>query len=380
MQKTVVILGAGWAGLPLAHKLLKYTTPKVPGLKVILVSPNSHFFWNVAASRAVLPHQIPDDQVFIPIQPAFDRYARESFEFILGRAESVDLVASTVTVATEGGTEHKLSYDQLVIATGSRLAGDTPFKLLDGHETTIAAWHKMRDQVEHAKSIIISGAGPTGVEFAGELAALYGSTKTITLIISGDEPLEGALASVRSVVAGDLKKLGVRLLTRVRVTDTEEVAPAGPVEVTLTDGSTIKADMYVPFHGTKVNSAFIPDELLDPTGSIKVDKDLRVENTRNLWAIGDVGNAEPKQLTVIDGQIIHMAAALHSALTQTPIEPYRPMEKKMLFIALGKKLASGHIGSWRLFGLIVSYVKGRKLFVDTAEGYVQGKHLRHAAM
>ncbi|CAI4218849.1 unnamed protein product [Parascedosporium putredinis] len=322
MQKTVVILGAGWAGLPLAHKLLKYTTPKVPKLKVILVSPNSHFFWNVAASRAILPKQIPDDQVFIPIQPAFERYAQENFEFILGRAENVDLQASTVT---------------LVIATGSRLAGNTPFKLLGSHETTITAWHKMREQVEHAKSIIISGAGPTGVEFAGELAALYGSSKTITLIISGDEPLEGALA--------------------VRVTNTEEVAPAGPVEVTLTDGSTIKADMYVPFHGAKVNSAFIPDELLDPTGSIKVDKSLKVENTRNLWAIGDVGNAEPKQLT-----------------------PYRPMEKKMLFIALGKKLASGHIGSWRLFGLIVSYVKGRKLFVDTAEGYVQGKHLRHAAM
>lgn len=45
MVKTVVVLGAGWAGLPLAHKLLKYTVPKVRDkLKVVLVSPNTHFF------------------------------------------------------------------------------------------------------------------------------------------------------------------------------------------------------------------------------------------------------------------------------------------------------------------------------------------------
>ena len=74
MAKTVVILGAGWAGLPLAHKLLKYTLPKLEakdGLKVILVSPNSHFYWNIAAVRGVIPGAIPDEQLFLPIEPGF---------------------------------------------------------------------------------------------------------------------------------------------------------------------------------------------------------------------------------------------------------------------------------------------------------------------
>jgi hypothetical protein len=68
--KTVVILGAGWDGLPLAHKLLKYTLPKVKeGLKVYLVLPNSHFSWNIAAVRGVIPEQFQTTNYSSPSNP-----------------------------------------------------------------------------------------------------------------------------------------------------------------------------------------------------------------------------------------------------------------------------------------------------------------------
>ena len=71
MAKTVVILGAGWVGLPLAHKLLKYTIPKAKaGLKVIIVSPDSHFYWNIVAVRGVIPGAITDEQLFLPLSQA----------------------------------------------------------------------------------------------------------------------------------------------------------------------------------------------------------------------------------------------------------------------------------------------------------------------
>lgn len=38
MTKTVVILGGAFAGVQIAHRLLKYTQPHVKDLKVILVS------------------------------------------------------------------------------------------------------------------------------------------------------------------------------------------------------------------------------------------------------------------------------------------------------------------------------------------------------
>ena len=381
MAKTVVILGAGWAGLPLAHKLLKYTVPKVSGLKVILVSPSSHFFWNVAATRGLIPGEIPDDQLFLPIKPAFQQHSADKFEFVLGAAEGIDHAGNTVSILLNDGNQRLIKYDQLVIATGSKLASGLPLKLTGSHETTMTAWRDLQKRVKEAKSILIAGGGATGVEVAGEIAAKYGKAKEVTLVMSGAQPLEGTLDSVRGVVDKDLQKLDVKLIKNARVTDSK-ISPDGKqTTVTLSNGSTLTTPLYLPLHGITVNTSFVPGALLDEKSSLKLEKTMRVSGTENIWGIGDVGNLEPKQLTVTDGQIIHLAATLDAVLTgQGVVKDYEPANKAMIFLALGKKFATGQIGNWKLFGFMVAYVKGRKLFVDTAEGYVGGKYLRHASM
>ncbi|KAI1030369.1 hypothetical protein LB505_004272 [Fusarium chuoi] len=381
MTKTVVILGAGWAGLPLAHKLLKHTLPKVPDLKVILVSPNSHFFWNVAATRGIIPDVIPDEQLFLPIKPGFDQYPSENFEFLLGKADGLDAESNTVHVISNENTRREMRYDELVIATGSRLASDLPLKPVGTHQETISAWKQLQTQVGGSKSIVIAGGGATGTEVAGELAARYGSSKNITLVISGEQPLEGAIDSVRGSISRDLETLGVKLIYNARVAEAKKSERGQGIEVHLSNGSTLTTDLYLPLHGIKLNTSFVPPSFLDSGGSIKLDEKMRVTGTKNIWGIGDVGNIDPKQLTITDNQIIHLATALDATLTgKGDIKSYQPATKKMIFLSLGKKYATGQIGNWKLFSFIVSYVKGRKLFVDTAEGYVGGKHLRHAAM
>ncbi|KAF5559734.1 apoptosis-inducing factor 2 [Fusarium napiforme] len=381
MTRTVVILGAGWAGLPLAHKLLKHTLPKVPDLKVILVSPNSHFFWNVAAARGIIPNAIPDEQLFLPIKPGFDQYPPENFEFLLGKADGVDAESGTVHVISNENTGREIRYDELVIATGSRLASDLPLKLIGTHQETISAWKQLQSQVGDSKSIVISGGGATGTEVAGELAARYGSSKSITLVISGEQPLEGAINSVRASISRDLRTLGVKLIYNARVTEAKKSEIGQGTEMHLSNGSTLTTDFYLPLYGIKLNTSFVPPSFLDSSGNIKLDEKMRVVGTKNIWGIGDVGNIDPKQLTITDNQIIHLATALDVTLAgKGDIKPYQPANKKMIFVALGKKYATGQIGNWKLFSFMVSYVKGRKLFVDTAEGYVGGKHLRHAAM
>ncbi|KAM0352553.1 hypothetical protein ACHAPU_002223 [Fusarium lateritium] len=381
MPKTVVILGAGWAGLPLAHKLLKYTVPKVPDLKVILVSPNSHFFWNVAATRGIIPDAIPDQQLFLPIKPGFDQYPSEAFEFVLGKADRIDADSNTVHITSNEHIGREINYDELVVATGSRLSSGLPLKPVGTHQDTMAAWKQLKSQVGDAKSIVVAGAGATGTEVVGELAARYGSSKGITLIISGEQPLEGALDSVRESAERDLKALGVKLIHKARVDEAKNSPDGQGTELHLSNGTTLTTDLYLPLHGIKLNTSFVPPAFLDPSGSIKLDGKMRVAGTKNIWGIGDVGNIDPKQLTITDNQIIHLATALDSILTgHRDIKRYEPATKKMIFVSLGKKYATGQIGNWKLFSFMVSYVKGRKLFVDTAEGYVGGKHLRHASM
>ncbi|KAF5967980.1 apoptosis-inducing factor 2 [Fusarium coicis] len=381
MTKTVLILGAGWAGLPLAHKLLKHTLPKAPDLKVILVSPNSHFFWNVAATRGIIPDAIADEQLFLPIKPGFDQYPSENFEFLLGKAYGVDAESGAVHVISNENTGREIRYEELVIATGSRLASDLPLKPVGTHQDTISAWKQLQSQVGDSKSIVISGGGATGTEVAGELAARYGSSRSITLVISGEQPLEGAIDSVRASVSRDLKTLGVKLIYNARVTEAKKGERGQGTEVHLSNGNTLTTDLYLPLYGIKLNTSFVPQSFLDYGGNIKLDERMRVAGTKNIWGIGDVGNIDPKQLTITDNQIIHLATALDVTLTgKGDIKPYQPATKKMLFVSLGKKYATGQLGNWKLFSFMVSYVKGRKLFVDTADGYVGGKHLRHAAM
>ena len=394
MVKTVVILGAGWAGLPLAHKLLKYTLPEAKdGLKVVLVSPNSHFYWNVAAVRGVIPGAIPDEQLFLPIEPAFTQYSSENFEFVLGKAEHLDHEKDTIEVVRNDGTQHALSYDQLVIATGSHIRSKLPFKPIGTHEETLAALHSLQKHIDAARSVVVAGGGPTSVETAGELAAAYGGEKEITLIVGGDHVLQAShvLPSVSQVVERDLQKLSVKLIrnTQVKEAQTDSAKKENNVEaaqtttLTLSNGSTLTADLYLPLFGIQVNTGFIPPSLLDSAGNLALDKTMRVTGTRNIWGIGDVGNLEAKQLTVTDAQIIHLSSALHSVLTddgRQVVKEYKPSSRKMIFITMGKKYATGQIGEWRLWGWITAYAKGRMLFVDTAKGYVGGKHLRHASM
>lgn len=134
-------------------------------------------------------------------------------------------------------------------------------------------------------------------------------------------------------------------------------------------------------YGISLNNSFIPKSFLDPDGNVLQDETMKVRGSTNIWAIGDIGSLEPKQLTVTDNQIIHLASALDAVLTGNgTVKPYQPVGKTLLFLSLGRKYGTGQVGNWRLWGFLVAYVKGRKLFVETAEGYVGGKHLRHAAM
>ena len=377
--KSIVILGAGWTGLPLAHKLLKYTAPKTP-IKVILVSPNTHFFWNVAATRGLIPGEFSEDQLFLPIEPGFASYPKGSFELVLGKADAIDSGDNRVSVELNDGSKRNLDYDQLVIATGSRLSSGLPLKLIGTYEETLDSWRVLQGKVGKAKTIVVAGSGPTGVEVAGELAAKYGNTRSITIIFSGDRPLESHASvnpCVIDTVEGDLKKLGVKVVRNKRVASTAEVN--GRTKLKLSDGTDIITDCYIPTFGLKTNTAFVPPKWLDNAGDISVDDHMRVTGTANVWALGDVSNKEAKQITITDNQIIYLSGALDALLTRSETaKAYEPEKKTLIFLSFGKSYSTGQIGNWRLWGFLVSWVKGRHLFTDGAESYVQGKKLRHS--
>jgi apoptosis-inducing factor 2 len=186
-MKTIIILGGSFAGVSIAHRILKQSTKSGSSVKVVLVSPNTHVYWSVAAPRALIPGQFASEKLFKSITEGFKQYSSNQFEFVLGFAQSLDPAARKVGVSTGSEEQKTLDYDFLIIATGSRnkegnVGATIPFKGLDSTEATKTALESIQGAVERSKTIVISGAGPTGVETAGELAFEYGTKKKIILV------------------------------------------------------------------------------------------------------------------------------------------------------------------------------------------------------
>lgn len=185
MSQTVLVLGASYAGIVIAHKLLKHTRSAVKDFKVVLVNPSTHFYWNLASVRAIVPGQIKDKEIFQEITDGF-RYPPEAFEFVEGFAESVDEEKKIVTIRAVSG-EQKQPYDILIVTTGARTVDkQAPWKAGGTYEEMLESLHEVQKKVEKAESIVIAGGGPTGVELAGELGFEYRDKKDIKLVSPGD--------------------------------------------------------------------------------------------------------------------------------------------------------------------------------------------------
>jgi NADH dehydrogenase FAD-containing subunit len=179
-MKRIVIIGGSYAGVSTAHRILKQA-PKVGSFKITIVSRDTHFYWNMASPRALIPGNFTDEQLFQPILTGFNHYPASQFEFILASAETLDVNAKNVGISSSTG-KTTIDYDFLVLATGSQTKDGTPVKGIGSTEATKDALHNFQALVKKADTIVIAGAGVTGVESAGEMGFEYGRQKEIFLV------------------------------------------------------------------------------------------------------------------------------------------------------------------------------------------------------
>ncbi|KAH7212070.1 histidine phosphatase superfamily [Fusarium oxysporum] len=302
--KHIVTIGGSFASVRTAHKFLQGMQNKNAGsYKVTMISRDSHFFWNLAMPRAIIPGTIPDDNLFQAIAPGFTKYG-DKFELIVGTATGIDINNKQVKVY-KAGQETFISYDYLLIGTGSSTKAESPFKSRGSTDATRDYVHAYQKGVGEAHSIIVAGAGPTGVEVAGELADYYGNKKDITL-------------SAHS----QLEKLGVKIRLNTKVNESITL-PNGKQEVTFSSGEKVVTDLVIPTFGVVPNSSFVPPDLLDAHGYIKVDQYLAIEGRQDVFAIGDVSNVEAPQFWFVNSQAGHMAKNLVHIMIGKPMIPYK---------------------------------------------------------
>ncbi|KAG6025845.1 hypothetical protein E4U41_001436 [Claviceps citrina] len=366
----IVIVGGSFAAVGTAHRIFQKAakTPGAQPFKITLVSRDSHFYWNLAATRATVQGKISDQDIFRSIPEGFSKHG-DRFEFVLGSASGVDVDAKTLKVTTGGG-EKSIGYDVLILATGTHTKVDSPYKSRGSTESTKEALHQLQARVKEAKTIVVAGAGPTGVELAGELADGYGTSKKIVLLTNSETVLHGFPSRMATNATKYLKMLGVEVRVNSKVEAASPLAD-GSTEIVFASGEKLKTDVYIPTYGVVPNSSYLPKDLLDERGFIKVDQHLLVEGTKDVFAIGEVSNCEPMNFLSLEGQSKHMANnAVSIALGKQPV-PYKKNSVKMIGVCVSKNYATGHFNSIPLPSFLL--IRMRKVFfMDWLPGRVDG--------
>lgn len=387
--KNIVIVGTSYTGVGLAHKLLKYGLPEDYG--IVLVGPTSSLYWNCAAPRAVAKQATfgkDDSPLFKNFIGGFAAYGSQ-FRYIQAMATQLAPNENKIEIEyydEEGQTKDQrefITYEHLCLCTGARTYGDWPFKNLGSATQTEKTLKEKRVLIQAAHSIVISGAGPTGVELAGEIATYY-PNKMVTLISADDSVLSKVThADVGKTAAQTLKSLGVVIRTGTKVVADDD--KNGKRVLTLSNNEKIETDLHIPAYGLIPNTSYIPKELLDKAGWIKCNSHLQAQGHSNIWVAGDVAaDVQYRQLNNIADMTEVVKQNIYSVIKyadeELDLKEWNE-EDAPLLVPIGSRFAKGtglvlsKWFKWKPWGLVVWLLKGRQYGINYAESIATGKSM-----
>jgi dihydrolipoamide dehydrogenase len=238
-----------------------------------------------------------------------------------GRGSFVD--ANTIDVAKADGSSERVTFDNAIISTGSKV------RLLPGVELSenVVTYEEQILTRELPSSLVVVGAGAIGMEFAFVMSN-YGVKVTIIEFL--DRALPNEDADVSKEIARQYKKMGVEILVSTKVESVTDAGDKVTVAYTAKDGTqgSIDADKVLMSIGFAPN---VENFGLDKTGvkltergAIDIDDYMRT-NVPHIYAIGDV-TAKLQLAHVAEAQGVVAAETIGKAETM-PLGDYRMMPR-----------------------------------------------------
>lgn len=373
---TVVVIGASYGGLPVAHALLKDVLPASgKNYKLVLVNPSEEFYWKVGAPRAITrPDMLPMDKALLNFVPTFQKYG-DKFQFIKGKATAIETASRTVEV----NTGDMIHYDQLVIASGTYFDNDL-WSTARGTDALKQEVQDLQSRLPSAQSIYIGGGGPCGVETTGEVAEAYGGKKEIVILSGADRLLTRTKNQGPSKLAQQyLEKMGVTVTHNVRV---KSVTKEGDKDVLiLSNGETKTVDVYIGAVGDKPNNSFVPKEWLTEAGQVKTDANtLRVDvpGVTGVYCVGSVASYS-------DGSILDTKLAYTAAVESVKLDLngenagprtkkiYKKIGAEMLFVPVGSQQGVGLAFGWKVPSFVIKMAKAKDYMIGNAPKLIEGQ-------
>lgn len=314
MRKRVVIAGLGDSGILAAVRLAPHADVVGISVKDGLVSGQE------LGMRVARPDAWARDY-FI----GFRRFrGLDAVRIVHGALTGADLDARTVTVGAADGTETVEPFDVLVISTGTT-NGFWRRPTLQTADDVATDLHETHERLARAQRIAVVGGGATAVSSAGNLARSW-PDKVVDLYFPGAQILPGYHSGTQVRVAQRLAELGVRLHLghRAVLPSNRDEITTGPIEFTTgqPDG---EADAVLWAVGrVRPNTAWLPTDILDDDGFVRVTPELTVPGFPSVFAVGDVAATDPLRTSARNGGGALVARNILAQLKSRKLRRYRP--------------------------------------------------------
>ncbi|MDT4926674.1 MAG: apoptosis-inducing factor 2 [Pseudonocardiales bacterium] len=350
-RPTVVVVGGGYGGIRVA-KALDETSD------VVLVEPKDAFMHNIAALRALVdPSWLP--RIYFPYEGllANGRVVRD-------RAVLVE-PHRVVTAAGE-----QIDGDYIVLATGSSYPFPAKTDLVDtGHaQEQVRATHRA---LERADRVLLMGAGPVGIELAGEIRHVW-PNKSIVLLGVADEVLGGPyVPELKAELLRQLvdSRIEVLLGSPLRQPPPTEPGELGTFTVTTDADVDVTADIWFRCYGVVPNSDYLGTQLAPARrtdGFIDVTPTLQVTGQTTVFAVGDLSTADAKMAGFASREAAVVVDNINAlAQGRTDLTEYESMGAAIA-VPIGPTGGAGQFpGQEGIVGPeVIAEVKGRDLMVD----------------
>jgi NADH dehydrogenase FAD-containing subunit len=346
----VVIVGGGYGGVHLA-KALDATAD------VVLIEPRDAFMHNIAALRALVdPSWLP--RIYFP----YDQLL-EAGRVVRDRATLVE----PHRVVTASGQEFAADY--IVLATGSSYAFPAKTDLID----TAAAHDQVRaahGALAAADRVLLVGAGPVGIELAGEIAYVW-PEKKITLMDLAADVLGGPYhPDLKVELRRQLDQIGVDLVLGSPLVQQPPTA-AGELRtftVVTEAGDEITADIWFRCYGVVPISDYLGKALQAarrPDGYVEVEPTLQVVGQQTVFALGDLSTADAKMAAFAGRQAETVAANIAALASGGELVDYASMGPGIA-VPIGPEGGAGQFpGQDGIAGPdVIAELKGREMGVD----------------
>jgi len=342
MKKHIVIIGAGFGGLKLARSLTNH-----PQFDITLLDRhNFHQFQPLLYQVATA--SLDASNISFPLRSIF----KKSKNITIRISELISVDTSLQILETSTG---KVAYDFLVIATGAdtNYFGNAEIKqyafpmkstlealqlrnqIIQNFEE--ASLMTDKSQIQKYLTMVVVGAGPTGVELSGALAEMkheklpfeYPGLAIADMkiyLLEGSKKVLGNMSEASSINSRKyLESMGVTVMTETIVKNYDGE------RVLLQDGSIIPSALVIWAAGIQGN---LPDGIdikdIAPGKRIRVDSFNKVLGFDNIYALGDVAYMEtalnpkglPQVANVAIDQATNLAQNFKNQILGKSIKPY----------------------------------------------------------